>query len=250
MANCGGSTNPVSHPPRPARVLVVTETQGFRHSSIPTAVEAVRVLGDSLGDWNVVGVVDAGEDVAEAITAGGLDTVDLVVFANTTGTLSFTPDGRDAFYDWMDAGGRFVGIHSASDTFHDDPTYVGMLGGEFLTHGPQVTVTVVVQDTTHPATAALPDRFEIFDEIYQFQEWSRDRVHMLLALRGHPQSGEPGDFPLAWTRRFGEGRVFYTALGHREDVYADPRFRAHLAGGIRWALGYASGDDTYGLPPR
>lgn len=249
-ASCSGATGTPIQVPRPAGVLIVTETQGFRHTSIPDAVELVRALGIGLGEWNVVGVVDAAQDVAAAITAAGLDTVDLVVFANTTGTLSFTPEGRTAFYQWMEQGGRFVGIHSATDTFHDDPTYVAMIGGEFLTHGPQVTVRLVVQDTTHPATIALPDSFDVLEEIYEFENFTRDSVHTLLALRRHPQTEAPGDFPLAWTRRFGEGRVFYTALGHREETYTDVRFRTHLTGGIRWTLGLAQGDDTYGLPPR
>ena len=78
--------------------------------------------------------------------------------------------------------------------------------------------------------------FDFFDEIYEFQNFDSAGVHLLLALENHPQTGAPGQFPLAWTNQLGDGRVFYTALGHREEVYQNPLFRDHLAGGIRWAL--------------
>jgi hypothetical protein len=229
------------------RLLLVTEAEGFRHDSIPVAVDTLRALGQD-GGWEVVGVAATADEVADAVTAERLAGVDGVCFALTTGTLGFTTEGRSAFYSWIARGGAFVGIHSASDTFHDDPAYRDMLGAEFRTHGPQVRVEVVVQDAAHPACAGLPPTFEIFDEIHEFQGWERARVHTLLALRRHPQTGAPGDFPIAWTRRSELGRVFYTALGHRSDVYADPRYRSHLRGGIRWALGFAAGDDAYGNP--
>lgn len=241
-----GCRSPGEAQPR-RRLLLVTEAAGFRHDSIPVAVDTVRTLGRD-GGWEVVAEAGTAEEVAAAVTAERLAAVDGVCFASTTGTLGFTADGRRAFYDWVARGGGFVGIHSASDTFHGDADYLALLGGEFLRHGPQVRVEVVVQDAAHPACAGLPPTFDLFDEIYEFQRWERARVHTLLALRRHPQTGAPGDFPLAWTRRSGRGRVFYTALGHREDVYADARFRSHLRGGIRWALGLAPGDDTLGNP--
>jgi hypothetical protein len=232
------------------RVLILTETQGFRHSSIPEAVGVVRMLGVETGQWQVTQVADTPEQVQTAIAAGNLATVDLVVFANTTGDLSFRSEGREAFYEWVRGGGSYVGIHSASDTFHGDSAYLDLVRGEFLTHGPQTQVTVFVQDTAHAATSELPDLFEIFDEIYEFQNWSRDSVHVLLTLHAHPQSGALGDFPISWSNRLGEGRMFYTALGHRKDIYTNPVFVEHLRGGILWALGLGQGNDGKGNPIR
>lgn len=229
------------------RILVLTETAGYRHSSIPVAVQTLRELGDETSAWEVAEHANTAEQVAQAVTDERLRSVDGVVFASTTGNLSFTPAGRTAFYQWMRRGGAYVGIHSASDTFHGDSDYLDMVGGEFLTHGPQVQVTVHVQDPDHPACQGLPASFEIYDEIYEFQNWSRTRVHMLLSMNRHPQSGAPGDFPVAWTKRAEAGRVFYTALGHREEVYANPLFRQHLAGGMLWALGLRPGSDTLGV---
>ena len=232
------------------RLLVLTQTAGFRHDTIPNLVSYFRDMGAQGAQWEVVEQADSAEQVARAITAARLREVNGVVFASTTGTLAFTPEGKQAFYDWMRSGGSFVGVHSATDTFHGDAEYQGLIGGEFETHGPQVEVEVRVQDPSHPATQGLPATFQIFDEIYEFKNWSRPTVHMLLSMPRHPQSKAPGDFPLAWTRRYGSGRMFYTALGHRADVIANPLWRQHVAGGTRWALGLANGDDTRGNPVR
>lgn len=232
------------------RVLVVTQTKGFRHSSIPWAAGMVASLGNLTGQWEVVGRVESDEEVAKAITAEGLKGIDMVFFANTTGTLTFTPEGKKAFYDWLRKGGAFAGVHSAGDTFHDDKEYLDLVRGEFLTHGPQKEVEVFVQDSDHPATRMLPASFKVFDEIYEYKNWERSKVHVLLSMHVHPQSGASGDFPVAWTNRIGKGRMFYTSLGHREDVYGLGWYIEHLTGGLRWALGLAPGDDTPGNPIR
>src|SRR5262249_39532797 len=95
---------------------------------------------------------------------------------------------------------------------------------------------VLVDDRDHPATRTLGEAFDVFDEIYQFKRFDPARVHLLLSMDTHPETGEPGRFPLAWTREPGKGRVFYTALGHRPDLIAPPRYRERVRGGILWAL--------------
>jgi hypothetical protein len=114
-----------------------------------------------------------------------------------------------------------------------------MIGGGFDGHPWHMEVGVLVEDGTHPATAALGERFVIADEIYQYKNWRRWPPQVLLSL--DPASVETskgkrddGDYALAWCRGFGEGRVFYTALGHRPEVWADSRFRNHLLGALRW----------------
>lgn len=178
-------------------------------------------------------------DVAQLLTSDALASVDGVFFANTTGNLGI-PD-LNALLTWIRAGHPFLGAHSASDTYRDAPPYIEMLGGEFDTHGDQTTVDLTVEDRAHPATAPLPSPFRIFDEIYEFRSNPRATSTILLSLDrhpsdGHPEAGRPGDFPIAWHRRYGEGRVFYTALGHREDVWTNPLFQQHLLGAIRWGF--------------
>ena len=93
------ATKPSGNLPGRKRLLVLTETTNFRHSSIKAAVQTLRELGNETGEWQVVEQATSAAEVAAAITADHLQTVDAVVFANTTGTLSFTPAGRLAFYD-------------------------------------------------------------------------------------------------------------------------------------------------------
>jgi type 1 glutamine amidotransferase len=160
------------------------------------------------------------------------------VFGSTTGDLPL-PD-RQGFLDWIAAGHAFIGVHAATDTFHGYAPFIEMIGGEFKTHGAQVKVALLVEDPNHPATRGMANPTEVFDEIYQFKSFERDKVHALLSLDKHPNDGTPGYYPLAWTRTPGSGRVFYTALGHREDVLESDWFRKHLKGGALWALQLAN----------
>jgi len=233
------------------QVLVVTYAQGFKHSSRPVAAATVKSLGQKTGAWDVVAVADTQEELNRYVNPAGLKNLNMVFFANTTGDLGLTPANKAAFYDWIRAGGAYAGVHSASDTYHGDADYLNLVRGEFLTHGPQVKVTVYNQDPRHPATRGVPLSFQIYDEIYQFKNWDRSRVHVLLTMTQHPDPArmkERGDFPVAWTNRLGKGRMFYTSLGHREDVYENPIYLNHLTGGIMWALGLARGSDTPGNP--
>jgi type 1 glutamine amidotransferase len=217
----------------PKRLLVVSVTKGYRHESIATAEKVLQALAESSGAFALAHARSEAELIEKA-APGALEAWAGIVFANTTGELPLPRP--QALLDWVAAGGAFVGIHSASDTFHGFPPYLAMLGGEFDHHGEQARVEALVQDPDHPATRELGRAFTVHDEIYLFKGFDRSRVRVLLALDRHPNSGAPGFFPLAWTREHGRGRVFYTALGHREDVLQSDWYGKHLLGGIRWAL--------------
>jgi type 1 glutamine amidotransferase len=243
---CGASgespTTPSAPPSLPtARVVVVTHTAGFRHGSIPVAERTLETLAGTSGAFTVVFCRTA-DEVRTMLSPAGLAGVDAVVFANTTGNLGLPDVG--AFVDWVAAGHGFAGMHSAADTYHDAPAYLDMLGNEFQNHGAEATVDARVETPGHPASAPLGARLTIFDEIYRFTRQNRGAVTMLLSLDRYPADGlpdqnQPADLPLAWAKSHGRGRVFYTALGHRDDVWQDSRFRAHLLGGLRWILGLA-----------
>jgi uncharacterized protein len=231
---CFCAVVPATAADAPRKLLIVTVAKGFRHDSIPTAERVVAQLGLESGAW-VSEAARTDEDLQAKTTPAALAGYDGVVFASTTGDIPLAD--KDAFLKWIEAGHGFVGIHSASDTFHGFAPFISMIGGEFDTHGPQVQVTVQVEDPASPATAGLGRSFKVYDEIYQFKSFSRQLVHPLLSLDRHPNEGTPGYFPLAWTKTYGKGRVFYTALGHREDVLEAPWYKDHLRGGILWALG-------------
>jgi type 1 glutamine amidotransferase len=222
----------------PKKLLVVTVTKGFRHDSIPTAERVLEEVAKTSGAYTVdFARTDA--DLAAKMTLAALAGYDGVVFASTTGDLPL-PD-RQGFLDWIASGKAFVGIHAATDTFPGFPPYIAVIGGQFLSHGAQVKVDLLVQDPDHPATKGMANPTSVKDEIYLIKNFDRAKTHTLVALDKEPNAGTPGFFPLVWSREHGKGRVFYPALGHREDVLEADWFRKQLTGGILWALGEAGG---------
>ncbi len=229
------------------RLLVVTATQGFRHSSIPLAEKVLAGLGEQSGIFTVDfarGGPDGkgSDDLKEKLSLESLKNYDGVIFANTTGDLPL-PD-REGFIKWIESGKAFVGTHSASDTFHGFPAYIDLLGGEFQTHHAQVAIEPVNADMSHPATHHLGAKYPVFDEIYILKNFHRETVHGLLTLDKHPNTLQPGDYPISWCKQASHGKVFYTSLGHREDVWLSDAYQQHLLGGIKWALGLEKGDAT------
>jgi type 1 glutamine amidotransferase len=218
---------------KPARLLLITNTQGYRHESIPLLVALVERLGHDNGLWSTERA-DTDEEVRALTTAASLKRFDGIAFLNSSEDVPLAD--RAAFLAWVDAGGGLVGVHGAANTLQSWPEFVALLGGEFDYHRDQATVKVRVDDPGHPATAGLESGFELHDEIYLYKSFHRDRVHMLLSMDRHPNTGEPGFYPLAWTREQGRGRVFYTGPGHRDDVVRSEWFARHLLDGIRWTL--------------
>ncbi len=273
-----GCTSSSAKKKSPKRVLVVTTTMGFRHSSIPTAEKIIGELAQQSGAFTVDYArlennapefkgADGRPDkskygpamtavLAEKMNAAALQNYDAVIFANTTGDLPL-PDPQ-AFLDWIKSGKGFVGAHSATDTFPGFRPYIEMIGGEFRSHGAQVSVDIINQDKECAACRHLPTTWTVFDEIYLMKNFDRTKVHGLLTLDKQPNNKTPGDYPIAWLKEYGKGRVFYTSLGHREDVW-EPNspaqgggfknapevalaYQQHLLGGIKWALGLEKGD--------
>ena len=219
----------------PKRLLVVTVTKGFRHDSIPAAERVLQQLSEQNRAFTV-DFARTDDELRAKTTEQALAGYDGVVFANTSGDLPLAD--REAFLKWIQAGHGFVGFHAPSDTFPGFPAYIEMLGGQFGHHGPNhVRVQCSGEDTAEPPTKHLGKRLAAYDEIYHIKNFNRSAVHMLLSLDKNPETGEAGYFPLAWSRDYGKGRVFYTALGHRDDVIESDWFRRHLLGGIQWALG-------------
>jgi len=255
----------------PKKLLVVTTTMGFRHDSIPTAEKVLGEMAEKSGAFTVdyarVDISEgkyAGADgrpdktkfaagikavLAEKMSTEALKKYDGVIFANTTGGKQSgdlpLPD-KQAFLDWIKSGKAFIGMHSATDTFDGytpiDP-YVEMIGAEFKTHPPGLyEVECINQDPQHPATKNYPAKFKVKDEIYIMNAFDRNKVHGLLTLDKHPKDQTPGDYPIAWCKEYGSGKVFYTSLGHSKEMWNDPQYQAHILGGIKWALGLEPGD--------
>ncbi len=175
--------------------------------------------------------------------------------------------GKQALLSAIRGGTGFIGLHSASDTFHthesgagnppdelrfsryqnygeaSDP-FIRMLGGEFINHGPEQTARARVVNPDFPGFAGLGDTIELYEEWYSLKEF-RDDLHVLLVMETAGMDGvdyERPPFPLAWARMEGLGRVYYNALGHREDVWSNPDFQSMLVGAIEWTSGQAEAE--------
>ena len=192
----------------------------------------------------------AGYDAFVFYTSG-----DLTVPGNDK-TPRCPPRARPAFLAAISSGKGFVGIHPAADTFNTpgdrfqtsgdgvDP-YIKMLGGEILNHGEQQPARVLCADRKFPGFADCKDSFVLLDDWYSLRNLGKD-LHVLLSLATWSMKNTGGEsvyrrppYPIAWARKHGKGRVFYTGLGHREEVWANPQFQNMLVGGIRWATGVA-----------
>jgi type 1 glutamine amidotransferase len=248
------------------KLLIVTATEGFPHSSVTVAEKVLTSLGEK-DSLFTVDVVRSGprpkdkaqetawtekmkKDLGEKMNPEALKKYDGIIFANTTGELPL-PD-KEAFLAFIKSGKAFIGMHSAADTFRGkkpvDP-YVEMLGGDFRTHGAQVGVECLVQDPKHPATRMFSSLGGVFclekEEIYLFNAYDPTKVHELLILDKHPNDKKQlGRFAVSWCKKYGEGNVFYTSLGHNEWVWENKTYQSHILGGIKWALGLEPGDAT------
>ncbi|MGW3493726.1 ThuA domain-containing protein [Streptomyces sp. NPDC001020] len=219
------------------RVLVFSKTAGFRHDSIPEGIAAVKQLGEK-GGFSVDTTEDAG-----VFTPGKLRRYNAVVFLSTTGDVLNSAQQR-AFEGYIQDGGGYVGVHAAADTEYDWAFYGGLAGAYFQSHPAIQQARVDVEDRAHPATSGLTRAWNRTDEWYNYRSNPRDRAHVLASLDESSYSGGTmnGDHPIAWCQNYQGGRAFYTGGGHTKESYAEPAFRAHLLGGIRWAIGTAQAD--------
>lgn len=255
------------------QVLYFTKCSGFEHSVVK------RPARDQLSHSERI-LSDLGQKHGFAVTCskdGGVFTpqniakYDVFVFY-TSGVLTepgndrnppMTPAGKAALLEAIKQGKGFVGIHAANDSFHYqsvrgdrserfvahgpkvDP-YIAMLGGEFIRHGPQQVATARVVDRKFPGCEGLEDTFALLDEWYTFKDFARD-MHVVLAVETQGMKGvdyQRASFPYTWARTHGKGRVFYTGLGHREDVWTNPLFQNLVLGGLGWAAGNVETDVT------
>jgi hypothetical protein len=152
-----------------------------------------------------------------------------------------------------------VGFHSAADSFHSkgdrneiqtevDP-YVAMLGGEFVRHGPQQVATMRVASPKFPGLEGVGDSFELNEEWYALKNFAKD-LHVILVQETEGMKGDcyqRPPFPATWARLHGKGRVYYTSLGHRHDVWTNPLCQQIVIGGFDWAMGNVDADLTPNL---
>lgn len=242
-------------PKKQARILMVTQSKGFKHGSVnrkdSELAPAERALTE-LGISSNVFRVDCTQDCEKDFTKDNLQNYDIVFFY-TTGNLPIKNEDLDYFFkEWLTKKGHgFIGAHSAADTYHNYQPYWDMIGGTFNGHpwGSGDTVTVTVQDKTHPASKVWPEEFTIKDEIYRFKNWQPEKVHVLMSLnlaKSPKKDLKDGPYhvPILWVKNYGEGKAMHMSLGHNEAVWNNETYRASLLGGIKWVLNMEPGNAT------
>ncbi len=230
----------------PKRVLYVTHSAGFRHDSIAISRQVLESFGTrTSGALEVISTENL-----SLISADNLRNFD-VVFFFTSGELALTDQQKRDFLAFVRDGKGFGGVHSATDTLYGWPEYGDLIGAYFDGHPWAQEVRIDVEDPAHPAMRGLPSPFRIAEEIYQFREFSLDRVRILMTLdtssvdlNAPGVNRTDGDFALAWCRNYGRGRVFYSALGHFDDTWRDARYQSMLLNALLWLAGDLPGDAT------
>ena len=262
-------------PPR-KKLLFLTHAALYKHSSLAPAELAVTDYGKTGGfDVTTLEGYkqDSAKLDMSFLTPEYLAQFDGLMLM-TNGNLPLTEAQKKSVIDFVRNGKALIGVHCASLTLYDYPEFGEVLGGYYrrsivpTTSVGQKIGVLKVEDPSHPATKMMNGSWPVAEEFYQFgtaiwdaskpteqisqvgrlhipMAFSRDRVHVLLSLDTEktdltglgPEIFKGGDYPQAWSRTFGKGRSFYTSLGHRDDIWStDATYRAHVTGGIRWAL--------------
>ena len=196
-------------------ILVLSETDGFRHDSIETGVNAISSIADDLGL-----VVIATEDSSRLCNKN----YDVVVFLNTTGNI-LNEQEQQCLREFVESGGGFVGIHSAADTEYDWSWYgETLLGAWFVSHPPVSEETIQVINRSHPSTEHLQGEWTCTDEWYVYDRVPEQATILM----------EVNDHPIAWCSNVGKGRSFYTGRGHTKASYAENALLEHIKGGLLW----------------
>jgi hypothetical protein len=184
-----------------------------------------------------------------------LSKYNVVVFLLTTGNNLLNDEEKLVFQKYVEGGGGFVGVHSATDTEYKWPWYEELIGAHFLGHPPVHEGKLIIENRNHPATMCFgADTLRWKDEFYSFDRNPRknSNVKVLVSIDETSYNIDEnlwfknvnivmGDHPLIWCQNIGRGRSFYTALGHTAELYDNEMFRKHLTGAILWAASKADG---------
>ncbi|MFC4993751.1 ThuA domain-containing protein [Rubritalea tangerina] len=255
-----------AEPKKKRKLLIYTETKGYRHQSIDIGKVAFEAMGKESGAYESVVSNDLGNFEAEAIQE-----FDAICFLNTTLEV-FRPhpvkfkllnkEEKDKalekerrlqqnLLNYVKNGGGFIGIHAASDTFYQWAEFGEMLGGYFDGHpwNARTDVSIVLAKGAegNPIVTSMKDgeALNFKEEIYQLKDpYDSSKLDMLLRLdtensdmkvRGIKRTDN--DFGVSWTKSYGKGRVFYCSLGHNEHIYWNPKVLSIYLNGIQWAMG-------------
>jgi uncharacterized protein len=232
------------------KILYFTKSAGYLHSVVDRAGGKLAFSEKILTELGAKHGFEVECSQDPAVFDGDLAPYDLFAFYTSGNPLLNRQKKR--LLDAVAAGKPFIGLHAATDSFRIqnsdtkiDP-YTAMIGAEFIGHGAQQKAFLKVVSPKFPGVEKLGKGFKMLEEWYTFRKYAKDLRVILLqetaGMKGQPYQRPP--FPATWARMQGKGRVFYTSLGHREDVWTEKIFQEILLGGLSWALGRVNADVT------
>lgn len=238
------------------KLLYFTRSAGFEHS-------VVKRNGDQLSHSEKV-MIELGKqhgfDVEctkdGSVFDGDLSQFDAIAFYTSADLTKpcnqpgkpMSQEGVKRLLDAVAGGKGFVAFHAATDSFHSQGNqitpYIAMVGGEFVSHGPQQVATMRVTSPAFPGMQGAGRSFKLNEEWYSLKNFAKD-LHVILVQETEGMKGDcyqRPPFPATWARRHGKGRVYHTSLGHREDIWTNPKVQEIFLGGLAWAFGNVTAD--------
>ena len=245
---------------KPKKILFFTKSSGFQHSVIARKGDelslAERILTE-LGEEHGFEVVASKDgrlfdpDKIGQWDASAFETSGDLTRPGTDKTPPISEEGEKALYAAVKFGKGFMGMHCATDTFGhhrgkgaDDP-YIQMIGGQFTGHGAQQEALLTIADPNFPGAKLFgSDPFRITDEWYGLKNLAKD-MHVIFVQNTKGMQGKDyarPSYPETWARLHDKGRVFYTSMGHREDVWENEKYQKLLVEALRWITGQIQAD--------
>jgi len=257
------------------RLLIIADIstgQQTAHMAISHAASVIEQLGRQSGAYvsfirtdtdlitkgEVWGKGDYAKGGKKQSKGHNLDYYDAVLFY-TNGETTLSAAQKQDLLDFIAKDGKgFIGVHTATATAYGWPEYGEMLGGSFDNHPWMITdAKIIVEDPDFPAMKALKTGMTLHDEHYQMlpTPYSRDKVDVLARIDTssvdltNPQVHRTDkDFPIAWIKPYGKGRVFYSGLGHTDASWDDPRVQTMFLEAIKWAINGGATPKPHPIP--
>ena len=256
---CAGT--PLTSQAPPKKLLAIGDVRtGYQHDSVSHALATIERLGRESGAYIAYIRTDSQLLTKQPITAGERKSINArnlnffdAIFYMGTGEGDLTEQQKADLLSFVKVDGKgFVGAHTGDDAYFTWPEFGEMIGGYFDNHPWGVfDAPVIVEDPGFPAMKPFPSTFTIHDEIYQHKNFSRDKVHVLARLDAAKLDfSKPlihrtdKDFPVAWVKMYGKGRVFYSTFGHTDESWDDPRVQKMYLEAIKWSLGLTDAEPT------
>jgi len=220
-----------------------------QHESVGHALAIIERLGYESGMWdtfirtdsNIIAAAPKKTDGSPASGGPNLGNVDAIFFMGHR-DVPLEESQKTELLQFVRDGHGFVAAHVGLTAFESWPEFGELIGGRFDQHPIVGAGTIVNESPGFPATKHFPATFAFNDEFYQPKDLSRDKVDVLLRLDLKDVPPNPalhlnGDYPLAWAKTYGKGRVFYGSFAHAAETWDQRNVQQMYFEAMRWALG-------------